>query len=323
MLWVLYQKDILCGSMSNEEEKYQPLDEEIQNLAKIWGLPKNIEWQQIKKGRDNTSFILTTPKKEYVLRVYRQNSSNKEDIDKEVAFMNHLHRNKMPVPEVIRTTSGDSFASFIGDDLEWNAILMEKLKGKHSTDYTKEIVQEIGKILALMHILGMDSPGITLCKYQDPVIDEEVQAAQFTNEMDPFNVAFFKEAQEYTIKIDHELPRGILHRDITKSNTLFEGNTITGILDFSSIRCGYFVEDIGVVVWGIIYNHLTKFAPISLIKDFLTAYAAIRPISPEEFSYLNKFVVLRNYVIAATDYKVNGDITDSILVQSYLEKIAG
>ncbi len=307
--------------MRNDEDRYQPLDEEIQELAAMWKLPRLVQWKQVRKGREHSSFILTTPKKEYILRVYSQNTSNKEDIDKEVAFMNHLHRNKMPVPQVFPTQKGDSFATFTADDIEWNAILMERVKGEHIRDYTHENIQEIGKVLALMHIISLDSPGIALCKYQDTVIDEEVQAIQLKAESDPVKIEFLQETMDYKIPIENELPRGIIHRDITKGNTLFAGNTITALLDFSSIRCGYFVEDIGVVVWGIIYNHLTKFASISLIKDFLTAYAAIRPLTPDEFVYLNKFVKLRNYVIAANDYKEKGDITDSILVASYLEKI--
>ncbi len=306
--------------MRNEEDKYQALDEEIQELAREWKLGP-VQWKEIKSGRENTSFFLTTPKKQFVLRVYKQNGSNKEDIDKEVAFMNHLHRNKMPVPEVYPTVKGDSFATFTADDIEWNAILMEKKDGEHIRDYTKKSIQEIGKILALMHILSLDSPGITLCKYQDTVIDEEVQAVTFKTETDPVKIEFLQEALDYKIKIENELPRGIIHRDITKGNTLFIGDTISGILDFSAITCGYFVEDIGVVIWNIISNHLTKLAPLTLIKDLLTAYAAIRPLTPEEFSYLNKFVVLRNFVIAVNDYKENGDITDSLGVASYLAKL--
>ena len=304
---------------TNIQGQFEPTYETVKMFLKQWDISGSFMWAPIEKGLEHRSISISAPEQDYVLRVYRQDSITKEDIEKEVAFMNHLNRNKVPVPKVFVTEKEASFGTLTEAGIEWNAILMEKLPGQHIKTYTKETIIEIGKILALIHIVSMDSPGIKLCKYDQVIIEPLSQELDFDEETDPRSKAFLTKARDFKIEIAHDLPKGIVHRDITKGNTLFNGDTISGVLDFSSMRCGYFVEDIGVVMWGIIFNHITKKTPIELIKHFLTAYAAIRSLSRDEYLYLDKFVELRNYILGVENYIVDRNMRDELLVDAYIK----
>jgi homoserine kinase type II len=301
--------------------QFEPTDLNIKQFLKLWDISPNYKWKPIDKGHDNASIIITSPEQDYILRIYRLGSVKKEEIDQEVAFMNYLNRNKMPVPKVFLTDEGDSFGTIVENEFEWNGILMEKALGEHLKEYTKETIQEIAKILALIHLLSLESPGMRICKYEDIIRFAKTDEIDLEDETENTIKEFLAQAKQFQIEINDDLPKGLIHRDITKGNTLFQGNSLSAVLDFSSLTCGYFVEDIGVVMWGIIHNHISRHTPISLLKDFLTAYGAIRPIKPEEYKYLDQFVKLRNYVLATEDYVREGDVSDEMHVDSYLKKL--
>ncbi|MCB8873869.1 phosphotransferase [Acidisoma silvae] len=88
------------------------------------------------------------------------------------------------------------------------------------------------------------------------------------------------------------LPRGVIHNDLTGSNMLMDGETVSGILDFGDLVSAPIVQEIGVTA----SYHLDLvdgadlFAPL---LHLLTGYETVRPLSELEASVLFDLISTR------------------------------
>jgi homoserine kinase type II len=82
------------------------------------------------------------------------------------------------------------------------------------------------------------------------------------------------------------LPRGPIHGDLFRDNVLFDGERLTGILDFYFAGCDTWLYDIGVCLndWCV---DLDSGRPDPVREAaFIEAYESMRPLPPQERSLL-------------------------------------
>ncbi|MCB8879139.1 phosphotransferase [Acidisoma cellulosilytica] len=89
-----------------------------------------------------------------------------------------------------------------------------------------------------------------------------------------------------------QLPRGVIHNDLTGSNMLMDGETVAGILDFGDLVSAPVVQEIGVT--GSYHLDLVEgadlFAPL---LHLLTGYERVRPLSALEAGVLFDLIATR------------------------------
>jgi Ser/Thr protein kinase RdoA (MazF antagonist) len=90
-----------------------------------------------------------------------------------------------------------------------------------------------------------------------------------------------------------KLPQSPIHVDIYSGNELFQGERLTGIIDFGNFYIGPCMVDVGkTVMWNFCPK---KKLEKKLIKNFITGYNSQRKFNKDEREYLKKAVLYAIY----------------------------
>lgn len=276
----------------------------------------------IERGVENRTVRIETDTGTYVVRIYRRGSVTETDLFTEVSFVRELHRNGLPVPEIVKTTEGRDFARIHDGETDWYVLLMTLMPGTHTPAYTQETVQQIGQAMATLHTVSI--------RYCDgkamipPVLirDKLIDSVNIEAETDTDIRAFLQRIKRFTI-IPRGLPCALIHRDFTRGNLLFDQDRLTAILDFEALKYSAIIEDPAVMIWNLLFNMKFKQASPQLLKTFLDSYQSIRPIPQSERMIVRDFLVYRTYILGTIDYamgyqdEVRSDIEMERLINEY------
>lgn len=178
----------------------------------------------IAAGVENSNFFVSTEHGEYVLTLFERLAEH--ELDFYLGLMSHLAARSYPCPQPLA-----------GDGALWRplagkpAALVSRLPGRCIEQATPEHCRQIGHSLARLHVLAADY----LPRLPNPrgaawraaaaarLLDKlpATEAAQLEAEL------AFQQAQDFS-----RLPRGIVHADLFRDNVLWQGDTLSGVLDF-------------------------------------------------------------------------------------------
>ena len=87
-------------------------------------------------------------------------------------------------------------------------------------------------------------------------------------------------------------PRGFIHSDLFRDNTLFEGDQLNGILDFYELNKDEFLFDIAITL----NDFCTNYPDVTLNEEkaiaFLNAYETVRPLTADEKACLELYLAM-------------------------------
>lgn len=87
-------------------------------------------------------------------------------------------------------------------------------------------------------------------------------------------------------------PRGFIHSDLFRDNTLFEGDELKGILDFYELNKDEFLFDIAITL----NDFCTDYPAVTLNEEravaFLKAYETVRPLTEDEKACLQLYLAM-------------------------------
>lgn len=260
--------------------------EQVQRFAKDFGLDI-VEIQPIQGGIENTNyFLITRDIQEYVLTVF-------EELDKTAAAelipaLQHLGQQRLPVAVPLQY-DGESI-HFIANK---PAQIAPRLAGTHPIPSTVAQVAAIGQALAKMHLALQNFPldrennhgqiwwqNTATTLYQRMSTDDQQLLDQVFQK--------FKE-----IQLQHpDRPQGLIHADLFRDNTLYVGDQLTGILDFSELNRDEFLLDISITL----NDFCSNFPDVALDQDkadaFMTAYQHVRPLTYDEKACLTIYLAM-------------------------------
>jgi homoserine kinase type II len=88
---------------------------------------------------------------------------------------------------------------------------------------------------------------------------------------------FFEAKQRYS-----DLPKGLIHGDLFRDNTLFVGDELSAILDFTTVTHDDWLMDIAITM----NDFCTNYPDVDLNKEhvdaFITAYESVRRLTKDE-----------------------------------------
>lgn len=175
-------------------------------------------------GIIDTTYIASAAQTSYILKKYERDIAHKIEEDK--ALLEMLQLWGLNVPRCIESSEG------------WH--LYEKLHGTQPKHIRSYHIQALARFLAKMH----------QCTYKKKsphkMIDQEDITSNLMYAKQNF-YAYYKKLQSlqgYKAKED-----GIIHGDIFKDNTVFDGEKI-GVFDFIDSACGSFALDMGIALLG-------------------------------------------------------------------------
>ncbi len=151
--------------------------EEIINLLKT---SYNIEVLQVEKLNRGSANLYSINKNEYILKEF-QSKYTKDEIDKEIAIINHLRKDKIPVPEYIQTLDGNYSILYKN-----RVIIMQKYiegytieSNTGNYDQMLESAEYLGKIIKSLKSLDIDLPSNDISSwYSEETINESIEKQQ-------------------------------------------------------------------------------------------------------------------------------------------------
>ncbi|URI10812.1 homoserine kinase [Aquincola tertiaricarbonis] len=261
--------------------------DEARNFIAPLGVGQLTELRGIRAGIENTNYFVTTDGGEYVLTVFERLSF--EQLPFYLHLMQHLAQRGIPVPNPRADAQGRILHTLKGKP----AALVDKLEGSHQLAPDLHHCQQVGSMLARMHLAGQDYPrqqpnlrGLAWWTETIPTVLPHLQPGQhalITEEL------AFQQSLAASPACQ-ALPCGPIHADLFRDNVMFAGlpghERLTGFFDFYFAGVDSFLFDIAVCLndWCIDLDSG------ALVEEraaaFVAAYESQRPLDGNEHRLL-------------------------------------
>ena len=266
---------------------YTPLTlKEVQVFAAPYGL-EVVELIPIQGGIQNTNYFLRCDNQnQYVLTIF-------EELDQQAAgelipVLQHLGQAGLPVA-VPLSHSGQAIHRL----KDKPAQIAPRLIGQHPTLTTVAQVEAIAIAQAKMHVALQNFP-----LQRDHVRDHAYWAGvslQLKPSMHVADQALLSKLlglYEALTAVYPQRPKGFIHSDLFRDNTLFADDHLQGILDFYELNQDELLFDIAITL----NDFCTDFPELSLNESkamaFLNAYETVRPLTQDEKACLELYLAM-------------------------------
>ena len=280
--------------------------DELKPWLQAYPLGDLLELQGIASGISNTNYFVTTTTGRYVLTLFEEHSA--EELPYFLDLMTHLAERGVPCPHPVRRLDGQQLDMLNGKP----AALVSCLRGKDINQATPSHCAEVGRVLAEMHLAGLDFFG----KNHDS--RDVVWRTAVANKVIPFlnedDQAVLKHtmAKQAQLNIEH-LPQGVIHADLFKDNVLFDGDKVGGVIDFYYACKGVLLYDLAIAVNDWCVDEVGALDPYR-VKAMLQAYQMVRPLNQAEANAwvdMLQIAALRFWLSRLNDYHFpqSGELT--------------
>lgn len=258
---------------------------QLEAFLKNYGIGKLTNYSGITEGVENTNYAIETDRDRFILTLYEK----RVDISKLPFFMGlmeHLNQNGVPCPLPIKDTQGE----VIGKLSKKSATIVTFLEGKGRTRFDKIHLQELGTYSAKFHLVAQgyektDANPYSLKKWQslfDAVSDNaDTIKAGLAEEID-------KELRWLTGQWDsiESLPKGTIHADLFPDNVFFQGDKLSGIIDFYFACQDTYMYELAICLNAWCFENNSRDFNLTHAKTLLKAYNSVKPISDAELDAL-------------------------------------
>lgn len=278
---------------------YTPVSEASlkQHLAQfdIGGL---VSFSGVAEGVSNTNYLVTTTQDKYILTLF-ESRVREEDLPFCLGFMAYLNAQGIPSPAVVANRLGQRIIPLAG---RLSAFTMF-LAGAGVKETTVAQCALMGETLARMHLAGKDffmtrENGMGIVEWKRLVALASL-APSCRGEGRGEGEALEQEIFFLEKNLPRDLPSGAVHADLFPDNVLFEGDRLSGIIDFYFSCTDQFAYDLMLTLNAWCFDkqgRLYKEKSAALLK----AYAAVRPMEKKERDALPLFGRAAAVRIAAT-----------------------
>jgi homoserine kinase type II len=254
-------------------------------------------------GIENTNYFVTTDRGEFVLTLFERLTF--EQLPFYLRLMQHLARKGLPVPEPHADAQGEILFALKGKP----AALVDKLEGGHQLAPDVRHCEQVGAVLARIHLAGADFP------LQQP----NLRGLAWWNETVPVVLPFLSDDQRALITDElayqqalhagaayATLARGPVHADLFRDNVMFVGASedaeaqhaaqgaasevtpmhgreqLSGLFDFYFAGVDSFLFDIAVCLNDWCIDLATGRLVEPRASALVQAYHAVRPLASTE-----------------------------------------
>lgn len=198
-------------------------------------------FQGISDGIENTNYFVDTQNARYVLTIFETHSF--EDMQYYLGLMHHLADHKVPSADPVADKEGQYLRVLKGKP----AALVKRLNGGSIKETNVHHCAQIGDAMGKMHSAGLsyqpkneNSRGPKWFVQTANQLQEKLPADDLKLLND--EIAF----QESNRNAD--LPRGVVHADLFRDNTLWENDDLSGVIDFYYACDDVLLYDLAVTV---------------------------------------------------------------------------
>ncbi|MEA3192655.1 MAG: homoserine kinase type [Betaproteobacteria bacterium] len=255
---------------------YTPVSEsELAAWLANYSVGTPVACEPIKAGIENTNYFVTTSQGRYVLTLFERLPA--AELPFYLDLMAHLARHGIPCPAPIADLQDRYLQHLNGKP----AALVTRLPGRSLENPGESECGELGALLGRMHLAGRSYPSYLenprgpkwwrfAAQEVMPFLDSK-QKALLSKELE------FQSQQRFP-----DLPRGPVHADLFRDNTLFENGRISGVIDFYFAGVDCLLYDVAVCAndWCLEEGGVALDA--GRTRALLAGCQGVRPFTPLE-----------------------------------------
>lgn len=233
-------------------------------------------FEGIAAGIENSNFFIDTASGRYVLTVFERMEA--DELPYFMRLMKHLSHHGVTCPDVMVQQSGELIFDIMGK----KGCIISCLSGRTLDELNSAQLESSGRALAQMHVAGESfeerrsnpTGPAWLAETIDGMLADvkekygEKAAALLQDELT------FQQAQSF------DLPRGVIHGDLFVDNILFEGDEVTGIIDFYYAHDAAYVMDVAISLnaQAVLLGDQDE----ARMAAFMQGYESVRPLNEYE-----------------------------------------
>ncbi|WP_119165199.1 homoserine kinase [Algihabitans albus] len=204
-------------------------DEELQAFLAEYDLGEVLAFKGIAEGVENSNFLLTTERGNFILTLYEKRVDPK-DLPYFLGLMEHLAARGIACPLPVQARDGRALRELAGR----RAVIISFLEGLWPRRIHPEHCRELGAALARLHIAGGDfalrRPNALSVEAWRPLF---LSCAGRAQEVRP-GLTEDLEAELAFLEANwpSDLPAGVIHADLFPDNVFFRHEKLTGLIDF-------------------------------------------------------------------------------------------
>jgi len=277
---------------------------EVKFIEKNYNLGKIISFKGIKKGIENTNYLLKTKNKNYILTIFEKRVQVK-DIPFFMKLMDKLNLYKINCPKPKKNKRGN----FLIKVKNKTASIVSFVEGKDKLKLTTKDCYTIGKNIAKFHkasrkikLYRKNSMSLSECK---KILNKMGNKYKKINSN--LNILMKNSYLEVKNKWPKNLPHGIIHGDLFIDNIFFKKNKFHGYIDFYFACNDFLMYEVAICINALCFDKKRgKFIfNKKKSKNLIMGYSKIRSLSKNEKKSLNilcKRAALRYLVTRSYDY---------------------
>lgn len=292
---------------------------QVQDFAAPYGL-EVIELIPIQAGIQNTNYFLTTAdQQQYVLTVFEE--MDEVQAGEIVPVLDQLAKYQLSVAVPLKHHQ-QAIHHIAGKAAQ----IAPRLQGKHPEQATIQQVQAIAQAQAGMHVALVDF-ALQRQFSRDHQYWKNV-AETLQQDMNAKDAALLQQVLDLfqDMKAVHpDRPKGFIHSDLFRDNTLFNGDQLVGILDFYELNHDELLFDIAITINDFCTDYPSPALNIEKFNCYLAAYTEVRQLTQDEQACLNIYLAIvacRFWLMrlsVAQKNQAQGRTGDDILFKNPLE----
>ncbi|WP_374574522.1 homoserine kinase [Acinetobacter sp.] len=260
--------------------------QEVQDFAAPYGL-KAADLIPIQGGIQNTNYFMVCENgQQFVLTIFEE--MDERGAGELVPVLEHLGKSGLAVPVPLQH-HGKAIHSLKGKPAQ----IAPRMQGEHPMPSTVGQVQAIAAAQAEMHVALQDFP-LERAAYRNHAYWRQV-SREIKPTLDAADTALLNNLlglYDALSAMYPDRPKGFIHSDLFRDNTLFEGDALQGILDFYELNKDELLFDIAITL----NDFCTDYPEATLNEEkavaFLKAYESVRPLTADEKSCLELYLAM-------------------------------
>jgi homoserine kinase type II len=257
--------------------------DEADALFRRLGLGPLTDLQGIRAGIENTNYYATTARGQWVLTLFERLSA--EQLPYYLHLMQHLAQRGIPVPAPQPAADGALVHHVAGKP----AAVVTRLPGSHRARPIATHCEQVGRMLARMHLAGMDFElqqphlrGLAWWTETVPVVLPHLAVEQ---------AGLLREELQYQQHVAatpafQTLPHGPIHADLFRDNVMFDdtagADRLCGFFDFYFAGTDTLLFDLAVCLNDWCCDAASGELDDVLARTFVAAYEGARPLTGGE-----------------------------------------
>ena len=233
-----------------------------------------LSYRGIDEGIENTNYFVDTDRGYYVLTLFEWLEANQ--LPYFIKLMCHLADAGLPCPHPVASRQNQT----LHDLMDKPATLITRLPGHTIKEPSVTQCEQVGNMLARMHLVMRNFED-----HSENIRDIDWFKMQFTKIQSKLNktdgALLNDEIAHQSRLLSDALPIGTIHADLFKDNVLFDGEQLSGVIDFYYACHAKLLYDVAVAV-----NDWCRSADQHLsmphYEALINAYHSRRPFEPAE-----------------------------------------